>query len=68
MNELELIPSPLSLSLRIARSKLILPITVKQIGKKSYIIDTNDPFGQIKKYWAWRFAYPEDKIPVFIVE
>lgn len=68
MNKLGLIPSPLSLSLRIARSKLILPITVKQIGEKSYIIDSNDPFDQVKKYWAWRFAYPRDKIPVFIVD
>jgi len=68
LNKLELIPSPLSLSLRIARSKLILPITVKQISKKSYIIDSNDPFDQIKKYWAWIFANPNDKIPVFIVD
>lgn len=67
-NLLNLFPSPLSLSERISKYNLVLPIKVVRTSKENFSIDPYDPFDQIKKYWAWRIAYPNEPIPVQIFE
>lgn len=68
INPLELFPSPVSMASRILKYNLVLPIKV-QIGTSGALtIDSFDPFDQIKKYWAWRIAYPGKDIPINICE
>lgn len=65
-NKLDLIPSPLSLACRILKYQLIFPIKVNVMGDR-YLVDDADPFDQIKKFWAWRLAYPLRRIPVIVL-
>jgi aryl-alcohol dehydrogenase-like predicted oxidoreductase len=65
-NPEKLYPSPISLAHRILRYNLILPVKVRELQNNNYQIDSKDPFDQIKKYWAWRIAYPNKKVPTLI--
>lgn len=67
-NSLDLFPSPVSLSERISKYNLVLPVKVVRNSKQSFSIDPYDPFDQIKKYWAWQISYPNEPIPVQIFE
>jgi aryl-alcohol dehydrogenase-like predicted oxidoreductase len=67
-NSLELFPSPASLSERVLKFNLILPVKVVALNDALFQIDDYDPFDQIKKYWAWRLAFPGEKIPVIVFE
>jgi diketogulonate reductase-like aldo/keto reductase len=67
-NPLELFPSPASLSERMIKYSLIMPLKVIALRDGSFQVDAEDPFDQIKKYWAWCLAYPGSKIPVIIFE
>jgi hypothetical protein len=69
-NPLDLVPSPVVLAESILQYDLKLPIQVVPLcgNKDSYEYEVNpyDPFDQIKKYWAWKIAFPEKLIPVCI--
>ncbi|MDH5426711.1 MAG: aldo/keto reductase [Nitrospirota bacterium] len=69
-NPLNLIPSPKILSESILRYGLRMPIRVLSLaGNKDsfeYELDSYDPFDQVKKYWAWKIAFPGKPIPVSI--
>ena len=69
-NPLDLIPSPAELAESIVQFGLKLPIRVNQIfGAKDqfeYEIDSYDPFDQVKKYWAWRIAFPKSSISIYL--
>ena len=67
-NLLQLFPSPASIAERIRKFNLILPIKVRPLSGGLFEIDSEDPFDQVKKYWAWLMAYPETKIPAIIFE
>lgn len=67
-NPLQLFPSPASLAERIRKFNLILPIKVRPLSGGLFEIDLEDPFDQVKKYWAWLIAYPDTKIPAIIFE
>jgi aryl-alcohol dehydrogenase-like predicted oxidoreductase len=67
-NLLQLFPSPASIAERIRKFNLILPIKVRTLSGGLFEIDSEDPFDQVKKYWAWLLAYPETKIPAIIFE
>jgi hypothetical protein len=67
-NTLQLFPSPVSLAQRIQQSNIVLPIKVALQNTGKFLVDPYDPFDQIKKFWAWRLAYPNEKIPVDIIE
>ncbi|MFM1986738.1 MAG: hypothetical protein RIS18_955 [Actinomycetota bacterium] len=67
-NSLQLFPSPSSLAERIKIFNLVLPIKVCPLPDGFYEIDSEDPFDQLKKYWAWLIAYPDSKIPAVIFE
>lgn len=67
-NPLGLFPSPASLSERIIKYSLSMPVKVIALRDGSFQVDSEDPFDQIKKYWAWCLAYPGSKIPVIIFE
>jgi aryl-alcohol dehydrogenase-like predicted oxidoreductase len=65
-NSLELFPSPVSFALRILRFGVVYPVKVIQTSI-GYEIDDYDPFDQVKKFWAWRIAYPKSSIPVKVL-
>lgn len=65
-NRLDLFPSPLSLAVRMLRFDLVSPIKVFRTSDL-YEVDNYDPFDQVKKYWAWRIAYPDKKIPIRVI-
>jgi diketogulonate reductase-like aldo/keto reductase len=67
-NLLNLFPSPTSLAERILKYNITLPVKVVLQSKDKFIIDPYDPFDQIKKFWAWRIAFPSKKVPVDIIE
>ena len=66
-NKLDLIPCPFSLATRIRKYGIVLPLKVYRSGDR-FLIDDYDPFDQIKKFWAWRLAYPGRKVPVSILD
>lgn len=68
INPLDLFPSPVSMASRILKYDLVLPIKVQLGTSGALTIDSYDPFDQIKKYWAWRIAYPGKDIPINICE
>lgn len=69
-NPLNLIPSPEILAESILKYGLKFSIRVVPLceGKDSYEyeVDPYDPFDQVKKYWAWKIAFPGRVIPVCI--
>jgi len=69
-NPLNLVPSPVILSESILRYDLKLPVRVVPLcgneGSYEYEVDPYDPFDQVKKYWAWKIAFPGKPIPVSI--
>lgn len=71
-NPLNLIPSPEILSESILRYGLKMPIRVVPLNGNQdlyeYEVDPYDPFDQVKKYWAWKIAFPEKLIPVCIMK
>ena len=66
-NKLDLIPCPLSLATRIRKYRIILPLKVFR-SEDQFLIEDYDPFDQIKKFWAWKLAYPGKKVPVSIID
>jgi len=67
-NKLGLFPSTNSMSIYF-KQKNILPIRVIKIFSKkyNYILDDYDFFDQVKKFWGWKLAYPNKKIPVYVI-
>jgi len=65
-NKLDLFPSPLSLAVRTLKFDLVSPIKVFRTSDL-YEVDNYDPFDQVKKFWAWRIAYPDAKIPIRVI-
>ena len=65
-NKLDLFPSPLSLAVRILKYDLVLPVKVLRNGDL-FSIDGYDPFDQIKKFWGWRIAFPDSKVPIKVI-
>jgi diketogulonate reductase-like aldo/keto reductase len=67
-NTLQLFPSPVSLAQRIRQFNIVLPVKVASQVSGKFLVDPYDPFDQVKKFWAWRLAYPNEKIPIDIIE
>lgn len=69
-NPLDLVPSPVALAESIVRYGLRMPIQVVPLygnnDSYEYEVDPYDPFDQIKKYWAWKIAFPGRLIPICI--
>jgi len=68
LNREHLFPSPVSLAARILKLGKVLPLKVRRAEGDTFQIDYYDPFDQIKKYWAWRIAYPGYDVPVLVIE
>jgi len=68
VNPLELFPSPTSFAVRILKYNLDFPIKVKEVGNGFFEIDDSDPFDQVKKYWAYRIAKPNENIPIMMID
>ena len=66
-NKIDLIPSPYSLAQKFLDDKTIIPIKVYSKSNGKYSIAEYDPIGDSKIYWAWRIAFPQKKIPVYII-
>src|SRR5680860_207438 len=69
-NALDLVPSPVALAESIVQYDLKMPIQVVPLcgnnDSYEYEVDPYDPFDQVKKYWAWKIAFPGKTIPVCI--
>ncbi|WP_342346868.1 aldo/keto reductase [uncultured Nitrospira sp.] len=69
-NPLDLVPSPVALAESIVKYDLKMPIQVVPFCENNdlyeYEVDPYDPFDQVKKYWAWKIAFPGKLIPVCI--
>lgn len=69
-NALDLVPSPVALAESIVQYDLKMPIQVVPLcgnnDSYEYEVDPYDPFDQVKKYWAWKIAFPGKSIPVCI--
>jgi len=67
-NKLGFFPCTSSMSIYF-KQKNLLPIRVKRIFSKkyNYILDNYDFFDQVKKFWGWKHAYPNKKIPAYVI-
>lgn len=66
-NSLDLIPSPLALSERFRKGEVRLPVLVSATGDGRFVVDHKDPMNEVKRYWAWRLARPNETIPVIVL-
>lgn len=66
-NSLDLIPSPVALGKRLENSDLLLPVLVSPTNGGRFILDNKDPLNEVKRYWAWRLARPNQDIPVIVL-
>ena len=65
------IPSPLLLAERIKRGNSIKPIKLIEVTDEhnhyEYMIDPYDLKGELKKFWAWKIVYGQERmIPAYI--
>jgi len=66
-NALDLIPSPRALADRLLAGALEMPIRLWTKPGGGYVIDSYDPFDQIKKFWAWVIARPGQPMPAYLM-
>lgn len=66
-NLLDLIPSPVALSKRLENSDILFPVLVSPTTGGKFVLDNKDPFNEVKRYWAWRLARPNQDIPVIVL-
>lgn len=68
MNRLDLIPSPFALSRRFRKGSAFFPVQVNRRRENLFVVDQKDPLSEVKRYWAWRLAKPNGRIPVVVIE
>lgn len=66
-NLLDLIPSPVALGKRLENNDILLPIIVSQTNDGKFVLDNKDPLNEVKRYWAWRLARPNQDVPVIVM-
>jgi hypothetical protein len=67
-NLLDLVPSPEALGKRLEKSKILLPVLVSATKGGKFVLDNKDPLNEVKRYWAWRLARPNQDIPVIVLQ
>ena len=66
-NLLDLIPSPVALGKRLENNDILLPVMVSLTNDGKFVLDNKDPLNEVKRYWAWRLARPNQDVPVIVM-